>query len=66
MKNPCFNPSTGEDCSRRKPGCGAHCKEWAKYIRKRDQVYKNRSDDVETDSYIVSSSSRRNRHYRKK
>lgn len=53
MKNPCYNPVTGEDCPRRKPGCGAHCKEWNKYVAKRDGIYQARHHTVELNTYEI-------------
>ena len=66
MENPCYNTSTGEDCPRRKPGCGAHCKEWAKYVRKRDEIYNTRKDRVAMDSYEVDRVYKHRRHLRKR
>lgn len=66
MENPCFNTRNGEDCPRRKPGCGAHCKEWARYISKRDGIYKIRKDNEEIDSYAIEMVNKRKRHLKKR
>lgn len=65
MENPCFNTRTGEDCPRRKPGCGAHCKEWAKYKAKRDGIYKLRKIQSDLDTYEIDQSYKRNKHWKK-
>lgn len=67
MENPCYNPKTQEDCPRRKPGCGAHCKEWARYIIKRDKIYDDRRDYNDTESYHIDKvNRRRNKYFKKK
>lgn len=42
MVNPCYDKKTGTDCPRRKPGCGATCPEWARYVEARDAEYDRR------------------------
>lgn len=42
MKQPC-----SRDCSRRKPGCGATCPDWAKWEAWKKQQYKKRLMTVE-------------------
>ena len=66
MRNPCYNPETGEDCPRRKPGCGARCKEWAAYTHKRNTVYKKRQEVSESAGYAADRARRMSRYQKKK
>lgn len=43
MQNPCYDKPTKTDCPERKPGCGANCPKWAKYVEERNQLYKERN-----------------------
>ncbi len=42
MKNPCYKKETRTDCTKRHPGCGATCKDWADYVAERDAEYDRR------------------------
>lgn len=46
MKNPCYNKETKTHCTKRYPGCGAKCKEWADYVKLRDAGYEQRMIDA--------------------
>ncbi len=41
-KNPCYNEQTKTHCTKRHPGCGATCPDWAEYVAERDAEYEQR------------------------
>lgn len=50
MQNPCYNTLTKTDCPRRTAGCAVGCKEWADYVKAKDEMYLKRYNDG-TQSY---------------
>lgn len=42
IQNPCYNPITKTDCPRRCVGCRSLCKEWALYMRAKEEEYAER------------------------
>lgn len=52
MKHPC-----AKECPRRQAGCAVDCPEWADYVKKRDEEYKERQRkcqvmDAAADGYV--------------
>ena len=38
-KPPCYDTKTNTDCVDRRPGCGATCRKWQAYMKKRNKEY---------------------------
>lgn len=48
LKTPCYDTKTKTDCPRRCAGCSVNCPEWAKYLKKRDELYRHRAIENDT------------------
>ena len=66
MRNPCYDPETGEDCPRRRPGCGSRCEEWEAYTRKRNKVYEARKEMSEAIGYEADRAKKIQRYQKRK
>lgn len=47
IENPCYDRKTKTDCTKRKSGCHATCKEWAIYQAAKNEEYRRRKFDYE-------------------
>lgn len=47
MKHPCYKKDKGIDCPNRHDGCAADCREWANYVKSRNDSYIKRHKDRE-------------------
>jgi hypothetical protein len=52
MDSPCYDRKTKTDCPRRCVGCAENCPEWADYVKRRDEHYKERMRRQEIKSIL--------------
>ena len=58
MKVPCYNTETKTDCPRRHAGCSADCPKWNKYLKERDEDYKQRAIEYNANAAMFANANR--------
>lgn len=55
---PCYDRHTGEHCIERHVGCHATCKRWAEYQAERDERYRKKKFDYDSNVILFEAMSR--------